>query len=91
MKKLKKTMKVKNYFNKFWSFTKEHGVLAFWKNRTYILNENDLLEILKPTILNDVWGNSRESKSILKRCKDFLHCGIVYELMKNTFEWKMMN
>ena len=87
MKKVKAMKGEKLLLTNFDHLPKEHGVLAtFEKNGIYILNENDLLESLKPTILNDVLRNSKESKSIFETVqKDFI--GIVYELMKNTFEW----
>ncbi|MFV8373038.1 hypothetical protein [Flavobacterium sp. LB2P74] len=87
MKKVKAMKGEKLLLTNFDHLPKEYGILAtFEKNGRYILNENDLLESLKPSILNDVLRNSRESKSIFETVqKDFI--GIVYELMKNTFEW----
>ena len=87
MKKVKAMKGEKLLLTNFDHLPKEYGILAtFEKNGIYILNENDLLESLKPSILNDVLRNSRESKSIFETVqKDFI--GIVYELMKNTFEW----
>lgn len=68
-------------------FNEEKGILScFEKEGEFIANENDLLESLKPAILEDVLRNYHESKETFKKVqKDFY--GIIYELMKNTFEW----
>lgn len=87
MKKVKAMKSDKLLLTNFDHLPKEHGILAcFEKKGEYILNENDLLQSLKPTILQDVLRNSWESKSIFEAVQDDF-IGIVYELMKNTFEW----
>ena len=87
MKKVNAMKGEKLLLTNFDHLPKEHGILAcFEKNGDYILNENDLLESLKPSILQDVLRNSRESKAIFEQVQDDF-IGIVFELMKNTYEW----
>lgn len=87
MKKVKAYRGEKLLLTNLDHFNEEKGILScFEREGEFIANENDLLESLKPVILEDVLRNYRESKVIFKKAqKDFY--GIIYELMKNTFNW----
>jgi hypothetical protein len=72
-------------------FNEEKGILScFEREGEFIANENDLLESLKPTILGDVLRNYYESKETFKKVQNDFN-GIIYELMKNTYEWAKEN
>jgi len=70
--------------------SKEKGLLpCFEKNGAFISNEEDLLESLKAA-LEYILRNYAESKKEFKKIeKDVV--GIIFELMKNTFEWAKDN
>ena len=68
-------------------FSSEKGILScFEKNGEFISNENNLLESLKYTLSNDVFKYNKETRAYYEKEQLELN-GIVYELMKNTFEW----
>jgi hypothetical protein len=72
-------------------FSSEKGILScFEKNGEFISNENNLLESLKYTLLNDVFKYNKETRAYYEKEQLELN-GIVYELMKNTFEWAKDN
>jgi hypothetical protein len=68
-------------------FSSEKGILScFEKNGEFISNENNLLESLKYTLLNNVFKYNKDTRRYYEKEQLELN-GIVYELMKNTFEW----
>lgn len=72
-------------------FSSEKGILpCFEKNGEFISNENNLLESLKHTLLNDVFKYNKETRKYYEKEQLELN-GIIYELMKNTFEWAKDN
>lgn len=68
-------------------FSSEKGILScFEKNGEFISNENNLLESLKYTLLNNVFKYNKDTRRYYEK-EQLEFNGIVYELMKNTFEW----
>lgn len=70
---------------------KENGILScFEKSGSFISNESELLESLQYTLEFEVFRNYFESRKEFKKIEIEL-VGIIYELMKNTFEWATNN
>lgn len=64
------------------------GILPCFENDgKYVSKERDLATSLEETIINDVLRNySQNERNLYKEVKRDLN-SIIYELMKNTFEW----
>lgn len=72
-------------------FSEEKGILpCFERNGEFVSNENELLESLKETIYNDVLKYDKSTRKYYLEEQKELN-GIIYELMKNTFEWAKDN
>lgn len=72
-------------------FSEEKGILpCFEKNGEFISNENELLESLRDTLYYDVLKYDKSARNNYLKEQIELN-GIVYELMKNTFEWAKDN
>lgn len=71
-------------------FDSESGILNFFEqNGTFNAIEEDLEAILKKPITTDVIKYARSKAEIEKKFSDII--GIIFELMKNTFEWGKEN
>lgn len=68
-------------------FDNDTGILPFFENKNQIItNESSLADSLGYPILNDVLKNHKGSKEEFQSIFEEM-IGIVFELMKNTFEW----
>lgn len=71
-------------------FDSESGILNFFEqNGSFNAIEEDLEAILKKPITTDVIKYARSKAEIEKKFNDIV--GIIFELMKNTFEWGREN
>jgi hypothetical protein len=71
-------------------FDSETGILKiFEQNGEFNANEEDLESVLKNPILEDVIKYGRSKIEIQKKFHAIV--GIIFELMKNTFEWGRTN
>lgn len=71
-------------------FDAESGILSFFENNgSFDAVEHDLNVILKQPITSDVIKYARSKAEIEKKFGDIV--GIIFELMKNTFEWGKKN
>lgn len=71
-------------------FDSESGILSFFENNgSFDAIEDDLEAILKKPITTDVIKYARSKVEIEKKFSDIV--GIIFELMKNTFEWGKEN
>lgn len=71
-------------------FDSENGILNFFeKNGSFSAIEKDLEAVLKKPITSDVIKYARSKAEIEKKFSDVV--GIIFELMKNTFEWGKEN
>lgn len=89
MKKIKSLKGEKLLLTNFDHLPKERGILqCFEKNGEYISNEDELFYSLRDTLNDEVLKYDRSIKSQYFDLDNELEFnGIIYELMKNTFEW----
>ncbi|KAF2342280.1 hypothetical protein [Flavobacterium tistrianum] len=91
MKKVEAFKGEKLLLTNFDHLSENKGILpCFERNGEFISNENELLESLKTTIHNDVLKyDATTRKNYIE--EQYELNGIIYELMKNTFEWAKDN
>lgn len=71
-------------------FDLESGILSFFEqNGKFNTTEEDLEAVLKEAIITDVLKYGKIKAEVGKKFKDII--GIIFELMKNTFEWGKEN
>lgn len=71
-------------------FDSENGILNFFEqNGSFSAIEKDLEAVLKKPLTSDVIKYARSKAEIEKKFSDVV--GIIFELMKNTFEWGKEN
>jgi hypothetical protein len=71
-------------------FDSESGILNFFEqNASFNTTEEDLEVVLKKPIIDDVIKYGKSKAEVQKKFSDLT--GIIFELMKNTFEWGKEN
>jgi hypothetical protein len=71
-------------------FDEENGILKiFEQNGLFNTTEEDLESVLQTTIIDGVIKYGKSKDEVQKKFSDII--GIIFELMKNTFEWGRLN